>query len=582
MLSLLLPSEPARPLTLPLIGQSPPPNGRTLPNGTIIVEDPHSPDALYKFVSWERAQLAWNEIDIYAKLGDISGVVPLLGVAGTTTHLVRKIQRSHHGALSAFLFKTCKGDAALIRTELVYSLLAKVAHTMMQLHALNLIHRDLKAENILVFDHTANIDDWRSVQPKVSDFDRALELPPQQWLDTPVGSLFHMAPELLAWERYRRKVDVYAFGIVMFEVAHGGRIPYYNVATGLPGSLTSTEFSAKVVNDGLRPEWSYGDAILEQLAKECWAKNPDARPDFSEIFERITAHCAHNETAFANRKSQSLKVPCKNIGIACNIGRIRSTMEDALCILKTRDILIAGVFDGLRDARSSEWAARQLALVLKSELVHPGIDIKAAIGAIFSNVDTGLKQLEPPIESGSTATIAVLREHDITLAWLGDSPAWLFRRDGTVGYHALELISPHHPDRPDETARITTSGARIGREQRWLDNGEQMSAGPARVFVFDRAAGVALSRALGLFAMRPAISPEPEIVQMARQQEDLFLVLGTDGVFDFIDYANVFDFLTSSGSAAQAADAIIAAVLQRGAPDNASVIVIDLQQVEFG
>jgi len=573
MFSLLLPSRPKRRLTLPAIAHLPPANGRKLPNAMVIVEDPKSSDALYKFVPWARSQLAWNEIDIYTKLDGVPGVTPLLGVAGNRDYLVRKMRRSHHGSLSAFLFNTCKGDPALMRPELVCSLLANIVRTMMNLHALDIVHRDLKAENILVFDDAADINNWRSVQPKVSDFDRALELPPGQWLETPVGSLFHMAPELLAWERHDRKVDVYAFGIVMFEVAHGGRVPYYNISTGLPGSLTSTEFSAKVVNEGLRPDWSYDDPALKQLAGECWAKNPDQRPEFAEIFDRIARHTSSNREYVARERKRYM-----DADISC----ARSTMEDALCILKTQDALITGIFDGLRDARSSEWAARQSALILASELDNPEVDVKAAICTVLSQVDTTLQQLEPGIESGTTATIAVLSERDLVLAWLGDSPAWLFRREGDAGYRVLELVNPHHPDRPDETARITACGARVGREQRWMDNGEQMPVGPVRVFVSEsKPSGVALSRALGLFSMRPAISQEPEFIQIARQQDDVYLVLGSDGVFDLLDHASVFDLVSSTGSAAQAADALIAEVLRRGAPDNASVVVVDMQQVQF-
>jgi len=350
MLSLLLPSRPEHPLFLPHSAQNPALDGRTLPNGMLIVEDPHAPDALYKCTPWGSSELAWNEIEIYARMGDLPGITPLLGVAGNPEYLVRKMQRSHHGALSAFLFNTCKGDPALMPCGLVLSLLAEIARTMMYLHAQGIIHRDLKSENILVFDQHADFNDWRSVHPKISDFDRAVELPPGGFLDAPVGSLLHMAPELLAWARYDRKVDIYAFGIVMFEIAHGGRVPYYNVATGLPGGLTSAEFSARVVNAGLRPDWSYQDPILKQLAEECWAKHPAERPEFAEIVARLARHAGHHETPQAYTPQTISRPRRAGVGFAGHLGRVRSTMEDALCVLDMPDALIAGIFDGLRDA----------------------------------------------------------------------------------------------------------------------------------------------------------------------------------------------------------------------------------------
>jgi len=584
MLSLLLPSRPKQPLTLPLIEKIPPANGRKRPNGTLIVEDADAPEALYKFTPWARSQLAWNEIEICARLQqlDVSvGMVPLQGVGATQEYLVRKMQRSAYGALPAFLFNACKGDAALMPLELVLSLLAQIAQTMAQLHALDMIHRDLKAENILVFGDDPKVTDWTSVQAKISDFDRALELPPGQCVDTPVGSLLHMAPELLTWAPYDCKVDVYAFGIVMFEIAHGGRVAYDNVSTGMPGALTAMEFSEKVVNAGLRPEWSYDDPLLKQLAADCWDQNPHKRPQFTEIVERILRH------------PEDIKIPVfpapevapacaiharQEIGFASDIGCQRCTMEDALCLLETANTLFVGVFDGLRDARSSAWAARQLLLHLAAELSVADMDINTAITQAFAQVNRCLRALEPAIESGTTATIAVLRAHDLCLAWLGDSPAWLVRRDDKAGHRVLELIKPHHPQRADESARLAACGARIARQMRWLDNGEQMPTGPARVvFPADAPTGVALSRALGLFSLHPAISEQVETIQIAREEDDLFLVMGTDGVFDFLDHAQVVERVTTSATAAQAADALIAEVLQRGAPDNAGVVVVDMK-----
>src|SRR5690606_20890927 len=100
--------------------------------------------------------------------------------------------------------------------------------------------------------------------------------------------------------------------------------------------------------------------------------------------------------------------------------------------------------------------------------------------------------------------------------------------------------------------------------------------GPPRVYVPGAKGGVAVSRALGLFAFKPAVGAEPETTRFARQEDDLFLVLGSDGVFDYLDIAKIRRIVVNSPCVQSAADAVIAAVLKAGAPDNATIAVLDL------
>lgn len=560
----------------------PAPIGRDQPNGTMIVTDEARPSLLYKFSPWDRSALAFAEIEAYARLRgleDNSGIVQLEGVSGTDSHLVRIVERSHRGALDKFLLDATQGDFRSIDGDLAYSLLAQIAETMAHLHAHHQVHRDLKAENILVFDADANARDWRTVRAKVSDFDRAVELSKDEFLAEPVGSLFHMAPELLARRPYGRKVDVYAFGILMFEVAHGGARPYSNIATGMPGSLTREEFSSKVIAEAYRPAWLHEDERLHQVASRCWVADPDARPEFQEIFELLRAGSPWHKSPRSDERRQKTRPDAiAAVGIGTTIGKQRRTMEDAVCTLKTLDALIAGVFDGLRGSRTSTFAARRLAMTLADTLAKAPSEVPAALRNAFDLTDATLRRMAPPIECGSTATVVLLRDADLHVAWLGDSPAYLFRKaDGEVS--VLPLVHAHLPDREDEAVRVTANGGTIRREQRMLDSGEAVPWGPLRVFAPDggEGGGVALSRALGLFAFKPAVGDEPEIMRVERHDDDLFLVVASDGVFGALAPEEAYRIVAGARSAQDAADAIIDAVLANGAPDNASVVVVDLR-----
>jgi len=599
----LLPEHWQQPLALPLITRLPPAQGRKLPNGMVLVEDPQRPDDLYKFAPWQRALPAINEIDIYARLyaeqADIAHIVPLKAVAGTSQHMVRQMARSPFGAMDRFLYASAKGQCHLSERQ-ISLLLLPVVQALAQLHAHHIVHRDVKAENVLVFaaDGMSNVassaapPDVATIQLKLSDFDRAVYLPSGAQLEKPVGSLLHMAPELLAWQTYGHKVDVYAFAMLLFELAHGGRQPHADVGTGMPDSVTRTEFATQVVNDALRPTWAHSSHALKMLAEACWQTDPGQRPEFSDVLAQLKRMAAP-VTPVAPAVMPAPMPAIQGVGIACHIGKGRVRMEDAAVVLHTDDSVIAAVFDGLRDARASAFAAHQLPLLLADSL-RTDIDtdtnadpIQARLRACLAQVEATLRSLQPTVTSGSTATVALWHRGECWLAWLGDSPAWLlYQRPGADALDAMALVQPHHPTRADEAARMTAAGGRIGRDHIWMDDGTQMPSGPWRVYADadNPERGVALSRALGLFACKPIVSAEADIVRLPdAAAAPRFLLLGSDGVFDSLDRQTVLAIMaanhTSRHALQQAADALIAAVLQRGAADNASVIALDLQRL---
>ncbi|MDF7674538.1 bifunctional serine/threonine-protein kinase/phosphatase [Acetobacteraceae bacterium ESL0709] len=558
---------------------SPCPTGRNLPNGSIIVTPEDKPDLLYKFTPWAHTTLARNEIEIYSFLKhywNIPNLVRMEGISGTEDHLVRIMERSSIGSLEDFLRRSRRNNE-LIPTDKARFLLAQIAGTMAILHEANIVHRDLKAENILMFGQENDIN---TIGAKVSDLDRAILLPKNTVLTEPVGSLFHMAPELLSGADYDHHVDLYAFGILMFEVLHPGTRPYNNVATGMPDSLTRSEFAEKVIHESYRPLWRHPDEDLRKLAEQCWATNPDTRPEFEEICARLTVPMALSLTDIGRKdRPRSIKKD-KRVGMACTIGEVRQTMEDAISLLETSDRLICGVFDGLRGSKTSELAAWRLPLALASALEGDYSDCDALLRDEFERTQTTLMRAQNQEESGSTATLALLDDNEIKIAWLGDSPAWIFRKaEGNETLTSIALINPHHPERKDEAARLTQNGAQIRREEHMLDNGEMAAWGPVRVFAPDgQKGGIALSRALGLSSLSSIISHEPEIACLKRQENDLFLIVSSDGIFEVMTPSQISDIISNASSAQQAADGIIRNVLQNGAPDNASIIVIDLRE----
>ena len=110
------------------------------------------------------------------------------------------------------------------KTEAFYRYtLYQTVKGLVQLHKQNIIHRDIKSDNILCSENG---------DIKLADFGFAVMLTKQQSRRTSrVGSVCWMAPELIQAKQdrqYSKKVDIWSLGIFAIELAHGDP-PYIDV-----------------------------------------------------------------------------------------------------------------------------------------------------------------------------------------------------------------------------------------------------------------------------------------------------------------------------------------------------------------
>src|SRR6185312_46526 len=89
-----------------------------------------------------------------------------------------------------------------------------------------------------------------------------------------------MAPEIIMGKKYTEKADVYAFGIILWEILT--RLEPYE-------DKEPMQIVVEVVNDNLRPTLpkQFMDSPLVPLMKDCWHESPDHRPSFEKILERL-------------------------------------------------------------------------------------------------------------------------------------------------------------------------------------------------------------------------------------------------------------------------------------------------------
>lgn len=137
-------------------------------------------------------------------------------------------------------------------------------------HRFNIIHRDLKPENIL-------LDLKKHV--KICDFGIAtiIDIDTQRRTQTRthgIGTLAYMAPELYDENKpYNEKVDVYAYGIILYFILSGGNYPNINIAD----IINAKEITVPdTIND-----------LSKDLIKKCTSYDYHSRPSFNEIVQII-------------------------------------------------------------------------------------------------------------------------------------------------------------------------------------------------------------------------------------------------------------------------------------------------------
>ncbi|KAH9573229.1 hypothetical protein CY35_02G195500 [Sphagnum magellanicum] len=155
------------------------------------------------------------------------------------------------------------------------------AFGMEYLHEKNIVHFDLKCENLLV-----NMRDPQRPICKVGDLGLS-KVKQQTMVSGGIrGTLPWMAPELLnsTSNMVTEKVDVFSFGIVMWELLTGEE-PYANLHYGA--------IIGGIVNNTLRPKVpTWCDPSWKLLMERCWASEPVDRPGFTEIASNLRAMMA--------------------------------------------------------------------------------------------------------------------------------------------------------------------------------------------------------------------------------------------------------------------------------------------------
>ncbi|KAG6942574.1 hypothetical protein JG688_00018115 [Phytophthora aleatoria] len=160
----------------------------------------------------------------------------------------------------------------------------KIARGIAWLHRHDMIHRDIKTHNILIGDDLAT----PNPTVKIGDLGSAVVWHQHEpLLLGEVGSSGYTAPEIFTHHGYDSKVDVWSFGIVLWELTSSSLHNRVNPFTGMTGE----EFVSKV-QSGCRPNFVHTHQLcVKPIAEKCWILDPSQRPNMDEVVSELEKLC---------------------------------------------------------------------------------------------------------------------------------------------------------------------------------------------------------------------------------------------------------------------------------------------------
>ncbi|KAI9202830.1 kinase-like domain-containing protein [Polychytrium aggregatum] len=265
-----------------------------------------------------------REISIWYGLNH-QHILPLFGACdrGTTGGAIRPFMVSpfmRNGSLHAYVASTSQPPSSL---DSRLALLFQVASGMAYLHDKNIVHGDLKPQNILL-DHgmQAVVADFGMSRTRRSSMSAGRGQPSG-------GTLDYMAPEMLDDENpadSSKHTDVYAFGTTMYEVLNSGK-PIWTTQSGQP--MRDIVIVLQVTS-GNRPRRlpDIPDNVWS-LIERCWHQDPAQRPTLPEILASLAAYRDVPVPAPARTLPLESEPPNGTAGISANTNGINGGTYEA-------------------------------------------------------------------------------------------------------------------------------------------------------------------------------------------------------------------------------------------------------------
>ncbi|KAG7195206.1 Serine/threonine-protein kinase [Scheffersomyces spartinae] len=209
---------------------------------------------------------------------------------GDLSYFIRKkdqLAQSHPVIQSLLVRYPSPSNSHGLNQTLVIHFLKQLSSALEFLRSKSLVHRDIKPQNLLLcppihlqteFEKSGFVGLWELPILKIADFGFARFLPSTSMAETLCGSPLYMAPEILRYEKYNAKADLWSVGAVLFQMTVG-RPPFK--AVNHMELLKNIERS----NDKIKfPSLAQVPDSLKNLIRALLKCNPTERISFNEFF----------------------------------------------------------------------------------------------------------------------------------------------------------------------------------------------------------------------------------------------------------------------------------------------------------
>lgn len=213
-----------------------------------------------------------KEARVMASVPSHKHVVQLVGICTNDPehfHIVTEF--CDGGSLRERLEKDRKAKRLEVATQVKWAL--ECAEGVLHLHHSSIVHRDLAARNLLLHEGAIKVADFGLSRNVVEDGNTT---------KSDSGPLKYMSPEALSEQAFSPKSDVWAFGVVLWEIFSGGALPFEN--------LTPAQVAMGVVMDKLRlskPK-RCPDEVYDVMS-QCWTENAADRPNMQQVVRMLNA-----------------------------------------------------------------------------------------------------------------------------------------------------------------------------------------------------------------------------------------------------------------------------------------------------
>lgn len=215
----------------------------------------------------------FNEVQMQSLLNH-KAIFPILGFSVPTKNNDKYAILTPYmknGSLLDLLNNVSKGQRPsnwkTIKSIIIFGIAAGMAYS----HQKNIIHFDLNPSNVVLDEN---------YYPKIRRFSEAEFCEKEIVYDELKGSPLYMSPEMIRSETITKKIDVYSYSLILYNLLTE-KLPFYDK------KVIGVFKIFEMVKKGERPTLVPNEISVsfEKLIKKCWDDDPNNRPSFVEIIK---------------------------------------------------------------------------------------------------------------------------------------------------------------------------------------------------------------------------------------------------------------------------------------------------------